>query len=312
MSNGPFSEYPTAEWSVEGTTVWFAVERLTERKVNRLIRHKRVYRDGARLDDTFQEAIEWTAVCLFFNDEEQEGGIDGATQYPDNLNEMCDSFDIHETGNLILPTRGPRRCRAESYERIESWDVRNAAAVTFVWVEDNEDDGEAAAFTAPSAKSQNLSVIEAVDFAFDIGGGDSGNLNDLASDVQGLAEAPGDYASQVEGQVNAVSNKAKIVEESVTKATHEAKSEAETLFTDPEQARGVRALRKLRDNTAQILEDLAASTRPTITVTFPVVVAISDVAAKFSQTVEELSKLNGSLEDLLAIPIDTPVTVYAA
>lgn len=306
-----FEQYPTATWQVGGRSFTFAVERLEERRSNRLIRHKRIYRDGARLDDTFAEAREWVATCLFFNDEEQEEGVDGATQYPDNANDLCDSFDEHETGELTTPTRGPRRCRAESYTRTEDATIRDATAITFVWVEDNEDDAAAAAFVAPSAKSQNISVIAAADFALEGAGIPGGNLNDLASDLQGLAEAPGDFVSQVEARTRALGSKLRDTERAFTKSASEAKTEAERLLTDPENSRALRLIREARDNTARLLVEIQAGLGPpVVSVTYPAPVSIWSVAAKLGQDPIELARLNPALPDLLAIPAGTAISVF--
>lgn len=309
---GIFEQYPPATWKVAGKELTFAIERLEERRSNRLIEHKRIYRDGARLDDTGAEARRWVATCRFFNDQDQEAGIDGAGQYPDNLNELCDSFDEHETGELVLPTRGPRRCRAESYTRIEDNAERDQAVVTFIWLEDNEDDAATAAASIPSAKSQNINIIASADFALAKGSGiPTGNLNDLASDLQGLAEAPGEFVSQFENRVNALGSKLVETERAFTKATAEAKTEAESLLTDPENSRALKLVRRARDNTAKIVDEVVQSLGPPIvSVTFPNPLSLWDVAAKLGQDPLELAKLNASLDDLLEILPGTPVRVF--
>ena len=311
-----FAKYPTASWKPDtGKELFFAVKSLQETFRNRIVRHKRIYRDGARLDDTGTDAIEWHLNCLFFNDTlQQEQGLDGETQYPDNANALCDSFTIHETGTLTTPTRGPRRCRAETYERSETSDVRDAAQINFTWVEDNEDDAKAAAFTAPSAKSVSVSIAAAAIEACAAAGVTSDNLgtfNEFMDALQELAESPGDYVSDLESKANAALGKIKQTEESFTTAASQASSDHQRMLSDPENSLALRMLRRAQDNSARMIVEVIAATQPVIKqVTFTVARDIFDIAAQYDQDASALMKLNNQLADLLFIAAGTPVKIF--
>jgi hypothetical protein len=47
-----FEQYPVASFAVRGDPIYFAVESIEEDGGNRIVRRRRPYRDGAKLDDT--------------------------------------------------------------------------------------------------------------------------------------------------------------------------------------------------------------------------------------------------------------------
>lgn len=308
-----YRAFPTAKWEVGGRTYTFPVEQLTEGRSNRIAKHRRLYRNGARLDDTYANERTWQVSTSFFNDEDQEGGIDGAAQYPDNVNALCDSFDAHETGTLTLPTRGPRRCRAESYQRVDASEPRDTASCSYTWVEDNEDDDAVAAYKSPSAKTlvQPVAVeTEAACEAAGVTSADLESLADLAADLVALAEFPGDFVADIDAKGKALVGKAMAVEKAFSKAATEGTNEAATLLADPTASLAGRRLRELGDATARMLGDVAGAGLRVIGRTFPGPMSIFDVAVAVGQQVQQLITLNSNLPDLYEIPAGTVVRVF--
>ena len=323
MPDTIYEQYPTARWEVKGKNLTFPVDDIEEGRSNRLAKHRRLYRDGARLDDTYAEARTWKITSVFFNDKSgigQEPGIEEG-QYPDNVNQLCDSFDIHETGDLTLPTRGSRRCRAESYTRFETKTERDACKCTFVWVEDNEDDASAAQFVAPSAKSVLSAIaVETFDACTDIGAisPDLSSLSELANDLIALAEAPGNYVSDLEAQAKAMTSQLAAIEEAFTVAADEAVTEAESLLTDPESSLAGRRIRELSDTVATLHLEVAAQggisgdQQQVLSRTYQRWLSIYDVATIEGQEAEPLMSLNSSIPDMLSIPPGTVVLIYGS
>lgn len=159
MVDEVFGRYPVMRWTVGSFRIAFPVERVREAGGNRIIERERPYRDGAKLDDTGSKARRWTAdVC--FNNQIVEQGLEenGLALYPDALNELIRSFDVHETGDLVVPTVGRQRCKAETYDRIETYEERDSAKLCFTWVEDNEDSVDFRQLQAPSAGANATQV----------------------------------------------------------------------------------------------------------------------------------------------------------
>jgi len=292
--------------------VTFAVETIRERHVNRLAPHKRYNRPGARIDNTGSDPKFYELALFFFNDTKQEAGIDGATQYPDNLNSFCGSFDSQETGTLTLVTRGPIRCKAESYERTETKDLRDCAAVTAVFLADNEDDSSVADFHAPSAKSIAESLAYAAIAACEDAGVTSANLigiGELTAQLVGYANFPGNFVGEYEQLGNQIVSSIAKVEEEFAKSAADATNDGETLLTQPEKSRGLRALRRLADVIPRIGAEQTEDADRIISVTYDDAVTIFDVAVRVSQDAGELLALNRQLPDPLLIPPRTPVFV---
>ena len=312
-----FSQYPIASWTVGGKTLTFDAQKWEESGGNRIVGHKRVFRDGERQDDTGSEAKKWTATVLFSNQVElQNGGLDAA-QYPDNCNAMIASFDVHETGDLVVPTRGLVRCRAQTYQRVESRDSGlDAAACVFVWVQDNEDDSSQAAFTAPSAASVLSGMGSDVMASAEAAGAlsdDLSSIGEMASQLESLANAPGEYMSDVEAQAAALQGAVQGVEESFCKTAASGAAEVYTLLTDPGASRAGKLLRSASDTAAKMtIEKAGVSVARVVTKTWSRTMSIFDVSADTGQDIESLMQLNVSLPDLLAIPAGTGVRVYAS
>jgi prophage DNA circulation protein len=308
-----FEQYPVCQWQAKGKpAIAFPVEKIQETYVNRLAKHKRVYRDGFRLDDTGADGRIFEITSGFFNGH-NEPGLKGDELYPDVLNELCESFKIHETGTLTTPTRGEVRCRLESYRRVEGFEDRDMAALVFTFVEDNEDDAKASSFQAPSARSVSRRLAEkTVESAEEMGSFNDmmGEIEDFASDLEGMANGPADFVNDIDAKANAIANRCEAVEEAFSDTTAKAANELSTLLKDPRNAAPIRGLRRLADIVKKAPVDKVASQPTIIPKVYSHDVSIFDVSVDVGQSPDKLLPLNPKLEDPLNIPGGTPIQVY--
>ena len=314
MPEEVFPKYPTAAWTVGGKTIKFPTERIEETGGNRIAKHKRLYRRGARCDDTGAEPKGWRITIPVFNSVQHEAGIDGANQYPDLAVAITDSFDVHEVGTLTTPTRGERRCRAEHYTRSETSEERDFAALVCEWTEDNEDDESVAAYSGPTACSALTAIMTEVYTGCEMLGANDpalGDLRDLAADLQGMAEAPWQFVDDMDAKVTAFEDTCQAVEDAFTGAAERGASEGQQMLTDPSASFAGRRLRALQDISAGLRPGgTAAGAIRTTTRTYQRTLSIFDVAIDVGQSPEDLLNLNRGLPDVLAIQAKTPVTVY--
>lgn len=299
-------------WQVPGRAkITFPVESARQEGGNRLVPHERPYRDGSRHDDTGSKAVRYTLTCSFFTGCE-EPGVDGDNLYPALLDELIASFDVHETGTLTLPTRGERRCRAESYAREEGFGERDTAAVTLVFVEDNEDDITAVSFNSPSARS--VAQTEAQQATFSLGASgvydeDVVNLQELAAGLESIAAAPGDRLEELEAQGRSIDLACARVERAFTTTPGRASTEQESLLRAPGASLPARQLARLRDTSARALTERVSSEPRIVTRVYRRTVSLLTVGAELGQDIERLLQLNAKYENPLAIPAGKPIRV---
>src|SRR5688572_24683169 len=105
---GLFEKFVICTWEVTGYKIPIPVVRIEEDGGNRLVPRERIGRRGAKLDDTGAMPPQWLLVADFYNGID-EPGMPSEDMYPDLLNNLIKSFDIHECGTLTLPHVGPRR-----------------------------------------------------------------------------------------------------------------------------------------------------------------------------------------------------------
>ncbi len=313
--NEVVAKFPACGWSVEGKAFTFGITSIEETYRNRLVDHERVYREGARLDDTGSKATVWTIVAEFYNQHDEPGIGPRDRQYPDRVDAFTDSLKIHETGTLKTPTRGPRRARLESYTRSDEMSQRDFASVTLVFWEDNEDDAKQQSFNQVSGAGAARKAAEDGTGAAEAegagGGFDMSDLNEFAGELEALANAPGDFVDDIDAKANAIGNKVESIEDTFTTVGNEVVTEVKTLLTKPEASLPLRRMRKTHDVAKGIAQRKAAGQiAGTTTVTFPRTVSIFDVATKFGQPSELLIALNGRIEDVMNIPADTPITIF--
>lgn len=310
MADGIFEQFPACFWEVTGYKVPIPVKSINERGGNRLVRRKRQHRNGAKLDDTGSEEKIWQISVDFYNGND-EPDMPGDEFYPGVVNFLIKSFDVHETGTLTLPNIGKRRCRAESYERTESFEERDTAALTLVFVEDNEDFTTASTFTSPSARSVSRRIAEITTFSADQAGvvlADFGaGISELASGVEALINSPFEYVGDLETKAAQVDIACRRIEEAHTNR----KTQVGMMLMDPPTSKVLRGLREIRDHAARIVEERQSALPKLVPFIVPDDRSIFDIATQLSQDAGKLIKANPGLSNPLIVPKGTTVRVFS-
>lgn len=306
-----FEQYPVASWTVRGDSIYFPTESIEEDGGNRIVRRARPYRDGAKLDDTGSKEKEFTITGCFDNSIEEPDMLNtpGELLYPDTLNRLIESFDLHETGTLVTSTRGAVRCRLLSYKRVENFDSRDSATVTLTFVMDNEDSVDAQSFQNPSVRATIHQAIQETTFSMESKGGFSQMLADLeqfATDLTDAIAAPGEAIQDVDQKAARVARIALNVEKQMS-VTGEL---GRDLLTDPDSWATLRNLHILRDRTARAAEEKNATGVRIITAVFAQDKSIYDIATQLQQNADDLIGINTQLENLLLIAAGTVVKVF--
>jgi hypothetical protein len=307
-----FARQSPISWEAKGKSrLYFPGEELEEDYKNRIARHRRMYRDGARLDDTGSNERVWV-IRSFFHNENEDPAVQqqGKPLYPNVADELCESFRVHETGTLILPSTGPVRARAESYKR-------NGCAFILLFVEDNEDDAGAAQFSKPSIGTVGPQQVEALMTELDGAGWGGGDIADIFEEVAGtlsLYPAPeiviaDEFVSTTERLIDACEDVAATFEDRYTNPSGNLETR-ENSFQQPgpEQHRLMRRLSRLVDTAHASIANVRVKLGSRRVVTFPNTVSFFDVAVETGTPFPELVKANPGLNPF-EIPPNTPVIV---
>jgi prophage DNA circulation protein len=320
-----FEQLALARWEPDGNSelaIRFAVVSISEDGANRIVERERPYRDGAKLDDTGSKAKRWSVETCWENSLQpgtssvaDAGGL-GEPQlsnnpeplYPNMLNLMIASFEIHETGVLTLPTRGQIRCRAEKYSRTESAELRDAAMVSFEFVEDNEDNVNAAAFAKPSVNANARALAETTTFtAQSLGawGGSLQDLNEFAAGLEGIANFPGDTLADVDQQAGIVVGASNRVQQAFSQP-----NDGRDQLNDPESSVLQRKLEHQQDIAAEARANARRGRPNLVAIAFEGPRSIFQVANEFGQDVADLINVNPQIEDVLFIPAGVVVNIF--
>ena len=286
----------------------FPVARIVEEYHNRLAQHERYKRDGARLDDTGSKARVYRLTVPAYNSADHELDVKGQTFYPDELNKLLASFEVHETGDLVVSTRGPCRARAEGYQRVEESGERDAAAVELTFIEDNEDDASAAAWQAPSAMSVIVTKAnDAVRTCAEAGVPPNlmASLREAASALESYANGPSGYLGDLERQALTVQQLAQSVDDTYSKRANEGVEELHTLLTDPRSSRAGLALRALSDAAGRAVADKATLGPRIVTKILNRNATLFGIATDAGAELEKVLELNPTL-DPFNVPAGTP------
>jgi hypothetical protein len=309
---------PNAEWSVGGQTFIIPVEVVEEDGGNRLVFRERPFRDGVKIDSTGGKQKTWKLQCLFSNEAVQfdESGVrKGGTLYPDVLESVLDSFDRQETGDLFVPTRGKRRCRANTYSRVETFEERKSARVSLLYVEDNEDNVDAASVQKRTIKGSGLVVVQKAQFdaqGLGLWDGSISQLLEAMNELQGILNLPQTYRDDILGTAGVLlRNIDKTIE-----AFSDAGQEARDMLTDPFGARLLRRLYALKDEISGAQYESGTSGRQAKTTGFVMERdgTIFDVASdkRVNQDAQKLIDLNQyRIADPLNIEAGTEVLIFA-
>lgn len=300
-----FEKGPLARWKPDGEPhleVAFPILSISESGGHRLVERERPHRPGAKIDKTGRKAKRWTVEILLENSMKEPGLVERVL-YPDVLKKLIASFDAEETGTLTLPTKGVLRACAGDYGAKESHDERDAARMTFTWVEDNEDKIGASVIGPPTPASAARLLAEQTQFSAQSDGAwdtSLADLNQFASELEALANFPGDTVADLDSQAGimvAATNRA-------GRAFSDPSRRGRDVLTDPDSSVTQRKLHETRD-----LAGRARAARERYTsVVFETPRTLFEIAADVGQSVEDLLPLNGALDPLL-VPAGTPVRI---
>ncbi len=309
-----FDKFALASFAVSnGNSVAFPVHKIQQDGANRLIERERPYRDGAKLDDTGSKARRWTMECVFHNSI-TEPGLDvfnkGINLYPDSLNDLLIIFDFHETGDLMVPTIGMVRAKAEDYSRVEDVNLVDGATLSLVFVEDNEDTVDFRSITSPTINAQGNRLALKTEFDAQSAGIDSFNLNSLeeaASSLEQAANAPGDAVDDVRKQANRVRHNAERVESAFSQAGQEGRD----LLLDPTSTDVGRALIELVDVSARATNDPRRGRPRIVSVITTVDTSMLEISSVARQRYSDLLAINTAIPNALLIPRGSVVKIFA-
>lgn len=293
-----FESYPVAAWSVGALPIlYFPVLSINEDGGNRLVERERPYRDGAKLDDTGSKAKRWVIKAIFENSIEENGLDQQKLLYPDVLNEMIASFDTHETGDLVVPTRGAIRVRAESYTREETSAERDGACVTFTFVEDNEDNVGGSQFEQLKINASARRLAEQTEFSATSEGLWSTSLADVrefAADLEAIANFPGDTIADIDNQVGIVIGAANRVLRSHSKETRENRNQ----LNDPECSLTQRKLEETKDIAGRARGEAYRGRPRPVTYYVPGDTDLFQIGAELRQDPADLIAINPAVDPL--------------
>lgn len=289
-----FGQLPVASFTAEGgSRITFSiVGAIREKNPFRLVRQKRPYRRGAKIDSTGEGEREWSFTAHFNNRLQEEGVETARAAYPFMMEALLDAFRVQATGTLVLPTSGSVRVRIENAERTDDTAQRDVGELAVTAIEDNEETLATQSFLQPSVRATVVRLSEQTTFSRQRAGGldsDAKSLTEFASELESLLLAPGRSVSDLQ-------SKARASRRALGRVVAAEESLARTLGLETDEPRGSefwRNMARLQDLQAKSADEKFAS-RPRVK-TFVVDVAqtsIYEIAARLKQDAGELLDLN--------------------
>lgn len=300
-----FAQYPPGSWTILGDKITFIVKSIRESGGARIVRRARPYRAGAKLDSTGPKEKVWVVETLWENSLDEPGVEQIPVLYPNRLHSMLETVGLDQTGTLVLPTRGPIRCRLETYERTESDQHRDCARVTFTFVEDNEDKVDANSFQTPSVRATVRRATDETVFSMN-SVGVLAQLEDFATSLEEAIAAPGELVQDVDQKA------ARMVRaiDGVVRQFSISSEFGRDRLTDPDSHAAVRQARILQDRIYAAFHEKNAALPRIITIAKDRVVSLYDVATELAQDPSALLAINNRLEDALWIEAGTLINVF--
>lgn len=283
----------------DGDEILFPVLSREKQSGNRLVKRTRPYRPGTKLDDTGEKEDTFSVVALFCNEIDEPRLGSETDLWPDRINLLDAALRSKVTGTLHLPWERNIRCRPETWTRSADTSIRNAERMSITFVRDNEDTLNPSEITEWFGGSTSRTVEEAEFDAESLGewDGDFSELTELAADLEGLANAPGEMLADVESKASQVQRAAESIESTLG-------------LSDPESAPVQRKLLEIRDSSARASAQSRTSRPRVVSRSFAHDTDIYTVAAETGNRVGDLIALNAKLEDPTYIPAGTIVQVY--
>lgn len=307
-----FFGYKPAQFTVSGLTYAFPTTRIRESGGNRLIERERPYRNGAKVDNTGSKAKRWTMECMFENSISDAGLTEinkGSPLYPNVLNALVALFDLRPTGDLVIPTVGKRRVKADSYERVEASEQRDCAMLTLTFVEDNEDSVDATSIAPATANANARRLAENTTFSAQQAGAWNGSLSDLdafVADLEGLVNAPGNYEQTIRQSAKKIQGDVVRAKQAFQRAGRQGRD----LMLDPSNSRAERKLVQQQEISAKAANDARNSRPKLVQVVFKLNTSIFRISVIVGQSFEDLADVNPELDPFF-VPAGTLVNIFA-
>lgn len=289
------SQTPPASFTANGVTVTFAFQDDKLRLKNRIVKHERPYRPGAKLDSTGAETRVWNLKAIFNNTLDEPGLDPNILQYPDNMNALTDLAAVQATGDFVHPVDGRVRARLDSCDRTILHEEDDTGYVDCVFIEDNEEGVDKLAFQRPTIKGSFKRLAETTVFTAQQEGlwsSDLSTLREFASDIEGLLTFPGEYADAVTAQVRGMQRALKSV---LRTARQQRNDNLQRLNETP--LRTIVGITRMLDIVGFALEEHNAGNPRTVPFYVSDDTTIYAIAAQVGQDPEDLMELNSQRID---------------
>ena len=305
-----FEGMASCRWEIGDIDVTFPSEQVRVSYENRLVAHERAYKNGARVDNTGGKVKVVTVTLAAYNSEWHEPDVDGVVFYPKVLNGLLASFEENGTGRLTVGTIAPIRAQAKSYERVETHEEVDSAAVVLTWWEDSEDDSAAEVLPPNAAGAAKTVAKDAAREAEEQGvnANFTATLRELGSAAETLLTAPESYLGDAQALAKQTAGVVEQVTDTFARTSSAAVLEIHTLLSDPAGSRAARLTLQLTD-----MIQRAAGAEPTerqpVSRTFDRDLSLYAIATEVGNSPSEVLDLNTHL-DAFNVPALTPVLVY--
>lgn len=293
------AQTPICSFTAAGVRAAFPIMKDEVTGGNRIIRFTRPYRNGAKLDDTGKIERVWTMTCEF-NNTIQEAGLDDTPLYPDLMLKVLKLFDAKETGDLIVPTDGKVRARAETYKRETPNEWIDYAILTLTFVEDSEDGITTAAFSNPTVSGRHIRLIQKTQFSAeeeDAWSNPISDLTELGSQLEGALRAPGRAVEDSEAQARAVVGVCANLGRAVVEVAGTARNEG----TSPPSIKTQLNLLALAGLMANVRDERQSSMPARRPYTVKAQTTAFFISSDVGQPVEAIMDLNPNIEDAFVV-----------
>lgn len=299
MADIVFPEYEIASWTVGGRKLAFPVKTISQGGGNRIVRRARPYRKGAKLDNTGPREREWTMGVTFEASITEPGlEINGVPVYPDLLNLLIESFDADETGDLVVPTIGRVRAKAEVYTRDESFEDRDTGFASFTFVEDNEDSVDFRAIQPPSAAANSRDLGEQTTFdtqSIDSWDQNMADLERFTAELEDVINTPDSVASEVESR----SDRVRQLADNALNIFRQRGKMGRNTYEGPRASRVERKLIRIDDMAGRArLESRTEAQAPIVSVIALLPTSLVTIAAAINQEIADVISINPDLDPL--------------
>jgi hypothetical protein len=296
-------------YTVDGKKYGCVAMEVGESGGNRIAPRARPWQRGEKLDGVGVKSDEFLLDLIFTPD---AGEPDVANAWPSDIEAMVAAFKLSgmtgATGTLDLSwKRGLRVKPLEWQRRASATENRGGETMRVRFQEDNEDALDREAFQLVQVKAALPERVDAAQFDAESEGMDVfafEDITELAANVVGLLNAPGDVAAALVFQGNRLRLACKTVAEAFT--TTEPGRDG---MNDPRGALMRLKLLELAELGAQAVSE--GRPKATRVMTFPRRQTIWTIATELGQNARELMTVNEQIEDFNFIEAGVPVRVFA-